>query len=74
MLTRLPAFMDFAKTCTKEKADIFEVRSFRRYYGSSFCTSPSVSVSFTRFARLSRTAHQMSFRDLFPISSRLRDH
>ena len=71
---RLPAFVTLAKTCASEQEDIFEVHSFRRCDDYSFGTSPSVSVYFTRFMRLSRTVHQMFFRDSCPISSRLRDH
>ena len=56
-MTRFPAFVAFAKTCAKERDNIFEVHSFRVYDGHSFRTFSSVSGSITRSARLSRTAH-----------------
>jgi hypothetical protein len=66
VLPRLPSFLDWAKTYSREQEDIdiFEVHSYvsQKQRSYSFCTPPSVSASIRRFAGLSRIVHQVSFR------------
>jgi hypothetical protein len=74
MLPRLSEFLHWAKTCSGEQNDIFEVRLFLNSRCYPSYSSTSVSVSIRHFVRLLRIVRQIFFRSLFPSCSRLLDH